>query len=121
MYQIIKIGDQDVPMRSSAATQYRFKAVFGTDLMSALSRANKSPENQTEAAELIPQLGYIMAKQADNSTEWRKLNFEAFLEWADQYDTSDMAIAAPEIVQIYSSSARTTSTPKNPGGAPSGR
>lgn len=121
MYQVIKIGDQDVPMRSSAATQYRFKSVFGADLMSALSRAYNSPDNRAEAAELIPKLAFIMARQAANETEWGKINTQTFLDWADQYDATDMAEAAIDIVSVYNRNTKTTSSPKNPEGAPSER
>lgn len=121
MYQIIKIGDQDVPMRSSAATQYRFKAIFGTDLMSALTRAYNSPENRGDAAELIPKLGFVMNKQAENVTEWGKLNLQAFLDWADRFDSTAMDEALLDIIAVYNANTKTTSTPKNSGGAPSER
>ena len=121
MYQIIKIGDHDVPMRSSAATQYRFKAVFGTDLMSAIAKASNSPEARTDVTELLPMLGFIMARQAADEKEWGKLNEQAFLEWAEQFDAADMSDALLDIMAVYKKNTRTTSTPKNPEGAPSGR
>lgn len=119
MYKEIKIGDQSVPMRSSAATQYRFKGVFGTDLMSALSRAYKSQDAQGEIVELVPKLGFIMARQADNEKDWGKINLQTFLDWADQFDSSDMNDALGDILTTYNQNTKTTSTPKNPGGAPS--
>lgn len=121
MYQVINIGDQSVPMKATAATQYRFKAVFGTDLMSVLSRAYRSQEAQGEVAELIPKLGYIMAKQADPETDWGKLNNQSFMDWAEQFDSTAMDDALLPILGIYNANTKTTSTSKNRVGAPLGK
>lgn len=121
MFQIIKIGDQSVPMKATAATQFRFKTVFGTDMMSVLSKAYRNEDDRGEAAEVIPKLGYIMARQADGEKDWTSLNMQTFLEWADQFDATEMNDALFEILHLYNANTATTAKPKNRRGAPSGR
>lgn len=121
MYQIIKIGDQSVPMKATAATQFRFKTVFGTDMMSVLSKAYQNKDDRGEVVEIIPKLGYIMARQADGEQDWTSLNMQSFLEWADQFDATEMGEALLEILAVYNANTTTTAKPKNRRGAPSGK
>lgn len=121
MYQIIKIGDLSVPMKATAATQFRYKTVFGTDMMSVLSRAYQNTSERGEAAELIPKLGYIMNRQAEGEKDWTSLNMQTFIEWVDQFDSTAMNNALLSILAIYNANTITTSKPKNPEGAPLGR
>lgn len=121
MFQIIKIGDQSVPMKATAATQYRFKTVFGTDMMSVLSKAFQSQDDRGEVVDIIPKLAYIMARQADGEKDWTSLNTQTFIEWADQFDSTEMGDAYLDILAVYNANTKTTAKPKNRRGAPSGR
>lgn len=121
MYKVVNIGDHAVPMKATAATQYRFKTVFGTDMMSAMTKAYQNKEGQAEIAELIPKLGFVMARQAEGEQNWTSLNMQDFYEWADQFDSTDMDDALLQIIAVYNANTITTSKPKNRAGAPSGK
>lgn len=121
MYKVVNIGDHAVPMKATAATQYRFKTVFGTDMMSVLSKAYADKDSRGDVAELIPKLGFIMAKQAEGEKNWTSINVQDFYEWAEQFDSTAMNDALLEILFVYNANTQTTATPKNREGAPSGK
>lgn len=65
-------------------------------------------------------LAFIMNAQAEKR-DMNKLNEDAFLEWADQFDGAELFLHMQEFVTLYLGSRRTTSKPKKEAAQRSGK
>ena len=107
MQKEIKIGEQMVPMRATAATAYRYRQTFHGDLLTEL--AKKKPEQ--ENVELIQRLAFIMAKSAEDAN-MNTLNEDAYIDWLEQYETVELIEALPQVIGLYMASKGSTSKAK---------
>lgn len=99
MQKIVRIGEKEVEMRSTAATAIRYRNVFHADILKELSEIN--PEKiDAEVIEKIQQLGFIMAKTADGAN-MTQLTDDDYMTWLDQFDSLEMMQAAKDIVNVY--------------------
>lgn len=89
MFTEIKAGDKTLQLLSNAATPYRFKQVFGIDLIKIIIGAAKKPIDDAESSDLAVRLAFIMSKQAAGE-ELNKLNEEAFFTWLEGYDLVEL-------------------------------
>lgn len=112
MYKEIKVGDITVPMLANGATPFRYKLIFGKDLMAEFQGAE---DNATRAMESLPELAFIMAMAAE-AKEGKKdlnlLNQQMYLEWLEQFGPMDLPMAADEIVNLYTGNMETKSESK---------
>lgn len=108
MFKVVRIGDKDVEMLANAASPYRFKQIFREDF---LKRAIETNGNEAESVDLFVKMGFIMAKQAEKA-DFAKLNEDSFFIWLEDFEPSDVQMAAGEIANIYAGNAETKSTPK---------
>ena len=63
---VVKIGDKEVEMVSSALTSLAYKKIFGRDILSTLTnfKADKADLAQANnAIDNVAQLGFVMAMQ----------------------------------------------------------
>lgn len=99
MYNVIKIGDKDVPMLAMASVDRYFYHVFHEDAMKAQLKAEDAADN----INFVLRMGFIMAKFAElkDSAEMRKLNEDSFDEWLAQFDRLDMINALPDMQATY--------------------
>jgi len=112
----VKVGDRLIAVRPSALTPMLFKRKTNKDLLGVLS--DKSVKD-TDKLEILVVLFYIMAMQAtcqDVKMEFEKASDEmAYYEFLDTLDSK--AVYAKDtlvqIVNVYMSSAKTTSIAKN--------
>lgn len=109
MFRELQIGEKTVGMAANAATPYRYKQVFGEDLLPYFS-GKRSEEDQSL---MIQQLAYVMAMQAEGN-DFKKTNFETFLAWSTQFGPMDMIgrKVAAEILAVYTENTKTLSKPK---------
>lgn len=108
MYGTVTIGGKGVEMVANAASPYRFKQIFREDF---LKRAIETNGNEAESVDLFVRMGFIMAKQAEKA-DFGKLNEDSFFLWLEDFEPSDVQMAAGEIANIYAGNAETSSTPK---------
>lgn len=107
MIKEIMIGDTAVALKASAATPIRYKSLFHSDLLAELNKINQSAEN----IDVISQLAYVMALQGVGS-DFTVASEETFYSWLDQFEATDIIMAAAEIMDIYNKNAQVTSIPK---------
>lgn len=110
MYKEINLGERVLKLEANAATPYRYKQVFSEDLLPFFS----GKRNDEDATMMVPKLAFIMAMQAEGTTEWGKTTTESFLKWAESFEGLDLirGDVAGEVLSAYTSSYKNYSTPK---------
>lgn len=111
MFNIVKIGDHDVPMLAMASVDIYYKHCFGSDPIAVQTQENP---NTSDVIELFQRMGFIMAKFAETKSrkEMLKLNEESFIDWIEQFDRTEMIEALPDIRAVYDGEKVTTSQEK---------
>lgn len=107
MQREIQIGTKMVPMRATASTSLRYKAVFRGDLLTELAR--KKPE--AENVPIVQQLAFIMSKSAEGAN-MNALTLNDYIDWLDQFETLDLVEALPAALDLYMESAAPSSEAK---------
>lgn len=105
MYGKVSVSGKEVEFLANAATSFRFKNLFHTDLISVLSQGDNASVEDYE------RLAFVMAKQAEKA-DMSKLTEEDLYEWLGAFDFTDLIGALPEIVGIYMKNKLTASDPK---------
>lgn len=108
MFGSVNIGGKEIELVANAASPYRFKQIFRDDF---LKRAIDTSGNEAESIDLFVKMGFVMAKQAEKA-DFSKLNEESFFAWLEEFEPSDVQLAAGDIANIYAGNTETKSTPK---------
>lgn len=91
---VVKIGDKEVEMVSSALTSLAYKKIFGRDILSTLTnfKADKADLAQANSAiDNVAQLGFVMAMQAKLSIpDFMKLSEVNYYEWVNEFQFGDL-------------------------------
>ncbi len=117
MQKDIMIGDEKIPVRSTASTTYRYRQAFGSDLIAEFADV-KDNNNNAKSVEIGQRLAYVMA-MAGKGTDMNTINFEGYINWLDGFDAADLLEAIPEVINMWAESKRTLSeTQKKTGQAP---
>lgn len=114
MEKVIKVGDREVGLKSTASLIYKYHRFFGRDLIKDIIKlqdklnARMSKEEQFESLDLqmFSELAWTMAKTYDDKIP----NIE---EWLDQFETFDIMKILPEVMQLLADNMRAEMTPKN--------
>lgn len=115
MTKEIQIGKKSITFTSNGATALWFKQFFHKDLMQLIS--NTDDENTMElATDNIPELAFIMAKQADKA-DMMHLKFENYIEWLELFDPLDLSVHGEEIFMVYVADSIPSAQPKKKVGA----
>lgn len=117
MYKVISMkaedGSQiDVPFLANAATPFRFKSIFGQDLIVLFQTFNT---DEAYDIDFVSQLAFVMAMQAQGKTggvDMEKINKESMLSWLEQFDSFSLYEKANEVLSIYLGSSKITSVEK---------
>ena len=96
MFKELKIRDIKLPLLANGATPYYFKRLFGKDLLKQLT----STGEYEIASDEIPELAFIMAKQAEKA-DMAQLSFDMYIEWLEQFDALDMVMNSTDIADVY--------------------
>lgn len=107
MFKTITIDGKDMEFTANAATPFRYKQVFKSDLFYVLADEKRVEE---EGAEVVMRLAYIMSKQAEK-TDMGKLNEEDFISWLEGFSAMAFINSADEIMSVYTDSTIGTSMP----------
>ena len=86
--------------------------------MIALNNMEDTADDQADMT-VGDKLAFIMNAQAEKK-DMNKLNVDAFLEWADQFDGAALFLHMKDFVSMYLGSRQTTSTPKKGVSRPTG-
>lgn len=112
MYKEIEVGGdkKKIAFLSNGLTPLFYKQVFKTDLLKAL---NENGEFSL-ASDKIPELGYIMMKQAEKA-DMSKVSYEGYLEWLVGFEPLDLVMASADITDVYISNSIPSEEPKKKG------
>lgn len=112
MFKEVKIGGITVPMLANGATPVRYKLLFKKDIISEFQEAQG---NNAKMVDTIPELAFIMAKQAEASegkADLSRLSMDDYIAWLERFDSMDLPFAAEDIVNLYVGNNETSSEPK---------
>lgn len=118
MYNLIKIGDKDVPMLSMASVDIYYRNVFHKDAI----KLQSDGLDEGDLINFVMEMGFIMAKFAElkDRKEMAKLNYDSFIEWMDGFDRSDYLNALVDIRLTYEGQSVTNADAKKNTDAQSG-
>lgn len=119
MYNLVKIGEKDVPMLSTASVDYFFKTIFREDPFKIQTEHSNVPGVMID---FTIKMGFIMAKFAEstNRKDMLMLNEDAFYEWLDEFERPDLFGALDEIQATYEAQTGTGSKAKKKTEEPTG-
>lgn len=96
MFKEIKIAGKKINLLANGATPIYYKAFFKKDLLKLITEG----EGIEIATENIPELAFIMAKQADKA-DMGRLSQKHYIEWLELFDPLDLIYSAVEITGVY--------------------
>ena len=110
----VKVGDQEVTFKSSAAIPRMYRIKFKRDIFKDLTKLEKSykekddgtKELEIEDLEIFENVAYIMAYHADNSIP-QDIN-----DWLDQFDMFSIYEVLPQILELWGDNMKTDVTAK---------
>lgn len=119
MYKTIKLKmadgtEKDFGFLAVGSTPYRFKQLFKEDLMKSLTKLmNSKFDGIGDEADfsVTDKLAFVMNCQAEKK-DLNLQNFDSFLEWVDQFDSSELFDHISEFIGIYLGNKESTSEPK---------
>lgn len=109
MEKTINVNGTDHKFKITAATTYIYRQEFGKDLLMEFQKIskNKKGELPDSAIDMMGEVAYIAAKQADKTVS------ESITEWMDQFDLLDFyQIVIPEVFSLWQKTNQTTVSPK---------
>lgn len=99
-------GGKVVKLAANAATPFRFKQLFGQDLLKLFKKA-EDEEEQPILGEVITQMAFIMNRQAEG-VNLNSVSMDDFYSWLEEYDAMDFVLAGEEIINFYLGSSKPT-------------
>lgn len=122
MYKNITIGEANIPMLSTAATNIYYKQIFREDPL-AIQTADAT---EAEGIVLAQRLAFVMAKQAEgqkavNEGKAAKIRDymqtinpdDDYIDWMDTLDFGELNDALPDVMSLYMAQQKTGSKSKN--------
>ena len=108
----VKVGDQEVTFKSSAAIPRMYRIKFKRDIFKDLTKLEKSykdkddgtKELEIEDLEIFENVAYIMALHADKSIP------DTIEDWLDQFEMFSIYEILPEILELWGSNLFTDVT-----------
>lgn len=106
--KIVKIGDVDVALKTSAYTPVLYSNLFGqnifTEMQDIITTAGEQGTIPFSKVTVLYKLAYCMAKHADNS-------IKPFNEWLEQFDVYDIPEIAGDLIELWAADSKGQSTP----------
>ena len=123
MYNIIKVGEKDVPMLSMASVDIYYRNIFHEDAIKLQTKT----QDDGDIINFIMRMGFVMAKFAElkDRKEMNKLNEDSFIAWLDGFERTDLINALVDVRMTYEgqsvshsdSKKRTKNRPTNDNGS----
>ena len=110
MYNVVKIGDKDVPMLSMASVDIYYRNIFHKDAI----KLQSDGLDEGDLINFVMEMGFVMAKFAElkDRKEMAKLNEDAFLDWLDGFERADYLNALVDVRMTYEGQSVTASEAK---------
>lgn len=110
MYNVVKIGEKDVPMLSMASVDIYYRNIFHEDAIKLQTKV----QDEGDIVNFVMRMGFVMAKFAElkDRKEMNKLNEDAFLDWLDQFERVDYLNALVDVRMTYEGQSVTQSDAK---------
>ena len=106
MLRELQIGAKTIKFLSNGATPLFYKMMFRKDIIKELHG-----DSIEIASDNIPELGFIMAKQADKA-DMMHLTMEMYIEWLSLFEPLDLIMAGGDIANVYLSDSIPSEEPK---------
>lgn len=110
MERTIFINEVAVPLKATASTLRRYRALFNRDLIADFTTVKKAYDTNGdvtgEIIDIIQNMAYVMAKQARPSLP----DIET---WLDSFESFPVADIAVDVANLFAESMATRSEPKN--------
>lgn len=99
MFNIVKIGEKDVPMLCMASTDLYYRNIFHRDAI----KLQTGDIDEGDLINFVCEMGFVMAKFAELKDRKKMLclNEDVYLEWLDQFERADYINALPDIRRTY--------------------
>jgi len=104
----VKIGDKTITLTANGATPLFYKQFFGKDLLKSIT---ESDDGLVLANDCVPELAFIMAKQADKA-DMMKLTQNHYIEFLTLFNALDLPLAGKDIFDVYVANAMPTEESK---------
>ena len=108
MTKAIEIGGKTITFTANGATPVFFKMFFKKDLLKEITQ---SEDGLLLASDSVPELAFIMAKQADNA-DMSKLTQQHYIEFLSLFNPLDIPLKGAEIFEVYVADAAPTEESK---------
>lgn len=110
MYNVIKIGEKDVPMLSMASVDIYYRNIFHEDAI----KLQTKDLDEGDIINFVVRMAFVMAKFAElkDRKEMNKLNEDSFLEWLDQFERNDLLNSLVDVRLTYEGQSVTQSDAK---------
>lgn len=115
MFNIVHIGNNDIPMLSMASVDVYYRNIFHEDPI----KLQTADDIETGAMiEFVMRMGFVMAKFAElkERKEMFKLNEDSYVEWLDGFERNDYLSALEDIQHTYEGQSLTGSQAKKNSG-----
>lgn len=100
-------GGKEVKLAANAATPFRFKQLFGSDLLRIFQQSTKSEYDGMTLGEVVTQMAFIMNRQAEGAN-MNDISMDDFFSWLEGFEAMDFVNAGEEIINVYLSSTKTS-------------
>ena len=110
MYNVVKIGDKDVPMLAMASVDIYYRNIFHED---PIKLQTKDPD-EGDLINFVLKMAFVMAKFAElkDRKEMNKLNEDSFLDWLDGFERADLLNALVDARLTYEGQSITVADAK---------
>lgn len=116
MYNVVKIGEKEIPMLSMASVDIFYRQTFHEDPAKLQASENFGG---VDAVDFIFKMGFIMAMRAKMTRqEMNTLTEEDYYVWLDDLDRAGLYDATNRIFAVYEGQTDTTADAKKNGGEP---
>lgn len=118
MYKVIALKTDEgeninVPFLANAATPFRYKSLFGKDLLLLFQKAVNN--DGVYDIDFVSELAFVMAMQAkarNEDLDLSTINRDNMIAWLEQFGGFEMLSQANEIMNVYLGNENTTSKEK---------
>lgn len=113
MEKILKIGNKEIKMKSTAGTMMRYRNYFNRDFLKDLISLQEKMKAKTETGlqfeaidlDMFEKIAWSMAKTADD-------NIPPIENWLDEFETFDIMQVLPQIAELLIQNMEQVNTPK---------
>lgn len=110
MFDVVKIGDKDVPMLAMASVDVFYRNIFHKDPLTEQTQL----QNEGDAIAFYERVGFVMAKYAESKDRavMKMLTEDDFTEWLEQFGRFDLINALGRIQAVYDGQSVTNADAK---------